>query len=292
MREDTPSVTAMFVAYARAVGTHEPELSRACQDPIAERIVPKPWSNVLRAARLAPRAPQRFRDLRRLTLGLIDHLALRTGVIDRALRSALASGVRQVVLLGAGLDARAHRIQDLRDATVFEVDHPSTQTLKIRKAAGLPVLAKDLRYAPCDFEKVSLEQALLAQGFEPGQPSIWIWEGVTMYLDESAVEGSLERIARLSAPGSTVIATYVTPKIIASGSVLGHFGLAALAVISEPVRSSSTPPEMARRFAHHGFEVSFDQLPADVAADFAVTHPLRWWGMPDEHVLVARKPSR
>src|SRR3954468_8118438 len=123
----------MFVAYARAVSSNEPELSRACQDPIAERIVPKPWSSVLQLAHRAPRPAQRFRDLRRASLGMIDHLALRTGLIDRSLRQALTGGTRQVVLLGAGLDARAHRIEELRDATVFEVDHPSTQILKIRK---------------------------------------------------------------------------------------------------------------------------------------------------------------
>jgi len=292
MREDFPSVTAMFVAYARAVGTHDLELRRACQDPIAERIVPAPWSHVLRAALRAPGSAQRFRGLRHSTLGLIDHLALRTAVIDRALKAALAEGVPQVVLLGAGLDARAHRVKELRDATFFEVDHPSTQRLKIRKAAGLPVAARELRYAPCDFERVSLEQALLEHGFDPQRRSVWIWEGVTMYLDESAVEGSLARIARLSAPDSTLIATYVTPKIIASGSVVGQFGLAALALLSEPVRTQRTPPEMARWLARHDFDAVSDGLPADSAAEFGVEHPLRWWGMPDEHVLVAHKRAR
>lgn len=292
MREDFPSVTAMFVAYARAVSTSEPELSKACQDPIAERLVPKPWSAFLRAAHTGPRPEKRFGALRRSTLGMIDHLALRTGLIDRALRQALAEGAKQVVLLGAGLDARAHRVKELRDATLFEVDHPSTQGLKIRKAAGLPVLAKDLRYVSCDFQHVSFEQALLAHGFSPRERSVWIWEGVIMYLDESAVEESLERIARASAPGSTVIASYLTPKVIASGGVVGQFGLATLAAISEPVRSRCAPPEMARWFARHRLDVHVDQLPADAAASFGVEHPLRWWGMPDEHVLVAQKHNR
>lgn len=292
MREDFPSVTAMFVAYARAVGSNEPELSRACQDPIAERIVPKPWNNILRAAHKAPWSAARFRDLRRVTLGMIDHLALRTAVIDRALKEALAKGTKQVVLLGAGLDARAHRIRELRDATVFEVDHPSTQSLKIRKAAGLPVLAKDLRYVSCDFQSVSFEEALLAHGFSPHEPSVWIWEGVIMYLDESTVAESLERMSRASAPGSTVIASYLTPKVIASGSVVGQFGLASLAAISEPVRTQCPPPEMARWFARHRFDVHFDALPADVASEFGVERTLRGWGMPDEHVLVAHKQTR
>ncbi len=292
MREDFPSATAIFVAYCRAVASNEPELSKACQDPIAERIVSKPWSTILDAAHKAAKPEKRFRDLRRAMLGMVDHLAFRTGLIDRALRQALAEGTKQVVLLGAGLDSRAHRIKELRDAPLFEVDHPSTQGLKMRKAAGLPVLAKDLRYVSCDFQHVSFEQALLAHGFSPHERSVWIWEGVIMYLDESAVAESLERISRASAPESTVIASYLTPKVIASGSVVGQLGLATLAAISEPVRTKRAPSEMARWFARQGLDVRFDGLPADSAASFGVEHPLRWWGMPDEHVVIAQKQSR
>jgi O-methyltransferase involved in polyketide biosynthesis len=113
-----------------------------------------------------------------------------------------------------------------------------------------------------------------------------------MYLDEAAVDGSLALMSTLSAPGSTLIATYLTPKVIANGSVVGQFGLATLAVISEPVRTTSTPSEMARWFARHGFEVTFDQLPANAAPELGVEHPMRWWGMPDEHVLVSSTSKR
>ncbi len=292
MREGSPSVTAMFVAFARAVSRHEPELSRACVDPFAERVVPRPWSNLLRLASRAPGPAQRFRELRWLSLGLIDHLALRTGLIDRALKRAISDGIRQVVLLGAGLDTRAHRISELCDATFFEVDHPSTQGLKTRKAAGLPITVRELRYAACDFARVSLDEALLSRGFRPDAPSVWIWEGVTMYLDESAVDASLAHIAALSANGSALIASYLTPKTIASGSVVGQFGLVTLAAISEPVRMQITSPEMARKLRARGFDVDFDALPADVASEFGVARPFRGWGMPDEHVLVAHKKSK
>jgi methyltransferase (TIGR00027 family) len=289
MREDSPSLTALFVAYARAVADREPELRRACQDPIAARILPRPYSTLIRFAERSRSPERRYRELRVSSLGLVDHVALRSGMIDRGLTRALDAGTRQVVLLGAGLDARAHRLRALRDATVFEVDHPSTQELKLRKAAGLPVLARDLRYAPCDFERVSLSEALLAQGFSPQDPVVWIWEGVTMYLDERAVEGSLGLISQLSASGSQLIASYVTPKLTATAHPSAELGLWALAFLAEPIRSPFKPDDMARRLARHDFEVLDDALPADVAAEFGVEKPLRWWGMPDEHIVIARK---
>jgi methyltransferase (TIGR00027 family) len=227
--------------------------------------------------------------VRAASLGLFDHLALRTALIDEALHAAVDRGISQVVILGAGLDARAHRLRWLERCTVFEVDHPSTQGLKRRKAATMPVRARELRYAPCDFQDVSLDEALLGQGLDPERPSVFIWEGVTMYLPASAVDQSLARISRLSASGSTLVATYLTPQVTAYGRVFTQAGLATLSLAFEPVRSTYTEAEMRARLLQQGFRAQHDVLPLTQAASRGIGGAAPLWGVPDEHVVVALK---
>jgi methyltransferase (TIGR00027 family) len=128
-----------------------------------------------------------------------------------------------------------------------------------------------------------------AAGFDNARHTVWIWEGVTMYLDAAAVETSLAGIAAMSAPGSTLLATYVTPQITARPGWLGQAGTSVLALVSEPIRSTGTPAQMRERLGRLGFEVARDVLPADAAEDFGLQRVRRHWAMPDEHVLVARK---
>lgn len=289
MRADTPSMTAMYVAWARAVGSEEPELSRACRDPLAAELLPWAWRRFFRWKQQSNKRPLLLTTYRKLSLGLVDHLALRTAVIDQALEAAVAGGARQVVLLGAGLDARAHRMAALASCTVFEVDHPSTQRFKLRRARTLPAPLGMLRYVSCDFQGTSLERALLAQGFDARLPSVWLWEGVTMYLEQAAVDHSLATIARLSAPSSTLIATYLTPKVTAGPLPFARIGLATLALASEPVRSRSTPARMAQRLADAGFVVQRDVLPCAVARELGVAPGSGLWAAPDEHVVTALK---
>ncbi len=288
MREGSPSLTAIFVAFARAVATYDTELRSACQDAYAEQLLPRRWAQVVAGARRAQSSAP-MRALRMSSMGLIDHLGLRTALIDRALTTALSAQATQLVVLGAGFDSRAHRIRALRGATVFEVDHPSTQALKRKKAAGLPVTAKEIRYTPCDFERVSLDQALRDRGFDPAQKTVWIWEGVTMYLEPQAVAQSLARISQVSAIGSTLIATYMTPEITLSLRLLGKVGVLALAMVSEPVRAAFTPQSMFELMSQHALHVSSDTLPVDAAREFGVSRPLRFFGMPSERVVVSVK---
>ncbi len=140
-------MTAIFVVFARAVGAEEPGLSSACRDERAQDLSVGPLRRLLDLARSSPIPSRSYAILRRVTLGLVDHLSLRTAVIDDAVRGAIARGATQLVVLGAGFDSRAHRMIELAQARVFEVDHPSTQGLKRRKAAPLPVFARELHYA-------------------------------------------------------------------------------------------------------------------------------------------------
>ena len=130
MREGRPSTTAAAVALARGVATIAPPAPGLAQDPMAEVLLTGLPAALLRALQRAPPLPGLGATLSAVSLGLVDHIALRTQAIDLALLAGLAAGARQLVILGAGLDARAYRIDALDDVVAFEVDHPATQAYK------------------------------------------------------------------------------------------------------------------------------------------------------------------
>jgi methyltransferase (TIGR00027 family) len=279
----------MYVAFARGVATYDTELSRICDDRFAEQLLPQGVGSVIGVARSGGAAAAVFRGLREASLGFFDHLALRTRIIDDAITKATVEGARQVVLLGAGLDARAHRLRCLSETTVFEVDFPSTQQLKRRKASALPLAARDVRYAACDFNDVTLQQALDAIGFDPAQTTVWIWEGVTMYLPVEAVEASVAAMAALSSPDSTLIVTYITPERAVFVPKLAPFMAGLLGAIAEPLRASFSPDAMTALLAKHGFDRTSDQLIHDASARYGLKTARIAFATPAEHVAVTRR---
>jgi len=294
MREDLPSVTAIYVTFARAAATRDRELSKACSDPCAERLLPRALLPLLEGA---GRSRLIADGVRRFSLGMCDHIALRTALIDAALDHAMIdhqehaerTPVEQVVILGAGFDARGHRMHALSKAVLFEVDHPATQKLKRKKARALPVAAREIRYASCDFQRTRIEEALAAQGFDASKRTVWIWEGVTMYLPPTGVVSSLQTISNLSAPDSLLIMTYVTPDLVAGGALLGHYSAKLLGLVSEPIHFARNPDEIGQmlRLAH--FEALSDASPNDAAPHFGVHVKRPTSLMPSERIVVAIK---
>jgi methyltransferase (TIGR00027 family) len=269
MIESLPSFSALYVAFARGVATHDPSLSRACQDPIARRLLPRMLRAVVRGAE---RSPATARALRYGSLGMFDHHAMRTGVIDHMLEAALDRGARQVVLLGAGLDTRGHRMRQLANAVVFEVDHEGTQSFKRTRARALELHAREIRYVSCDFQRSHFEDVLRPAGFDASVPSCFVWEGVTMYLTEPAFERALAALSALCAPRSTLILTYVTsgPELRRSPAWVHSL----LSAIAEPIRFTCTVESMAARLRSCGFRTLADDQPLAQHGRFAV-EPLR-----------------
>lgn len=283
MRPDRSSATAELVAWLRAVATAHPDLGRACRDPAAGALL-DPRLGPLR--RPSPRAA---RVLRHAAFGLVDHLALRTAGIDAALRGAAARGVAQVVTLGAGLDARAHRLPELAGARVIEVDHPATQAKKRARAARLGPGAAELVHAACDFGEVSLDEALTRAGHDAAAPTFWIWEGVTMYLPRRAVEATLDALAARSAAGSLLAMSYLTPERLRVSPRLGALAAFTLRFVSEPVLSSLTSADVVGLLAARGFRVVSDVLPRDTAHAAGVTSRPLFPLAPDERLVVAER---
>lgn len=291
MKEGRPSLTALYVAFSRAVATHDPELARACSDCWAEHLLPSPLRNLVNEAVNSRASAQLLSVLRTSLWGMAEHMALRTRLIDDAVESGVAQGAAQLVVVGAGLDSRAHRLSALAGCDVFEVDFPSTQAFKRRHAHGIPVSARALHYVACDFERTALDQVLQASGFDARVPTVWIWEGVTMYLDKALIASSLDVMARLSAPTSRLAATYITPFPL-KYKAFTELGLFILGAVSEPIRSDFEPEAMATLLAAHSLRTLSDLSPRDVAARYSVRFPRFAFGAPGERIIVAEKRTR
>jgi methyltransferase (TIGR00027 family) len=288
MRNGMPSLTAVAVASARALASTTRAAECDPHDSAALALLPRPIENALGALQASARVlPWLPRALSLASFGLVDHLALRSLVIDRALQAGLARGLEQVVILGAGLDTRAHRLDALRSAHVFEVDHPESQAHKRARAGSVSLQAGELTYVPVDFTRDSLQLELARHEHRADLPTFWIWEGVVPYLERAAIRATLHAVTERSARGSELAATYVTPSLVwmRRARVAVSFGFQSL---GEPLRSMIEPDEWNRLLVEAGFELLSDTDTRDWRRELA--HDRRvGLSIAYEHLAVARK---
>jgi methyltransferase (TIGR00027 family) len=202
MQSGQPSRTALAAAAHRAV--HQVlEKGRIFTDPLALRIVTQDGDDAEELVRDADRNPHR-RAMRLF-------IAARTRFAEDALTAAVAVGVTQLVVLGAGLDTYAYRGAMRDRLRIFEVDHPATQAWKRQRLADADIpLPHMLTFAPVDFERSTLDEGLAAAGFDPAQRSFFTWLGVVPYLTEEAAFATLTFIASLPG-GAEVVFDYSNP---------------------------------------------------------------------------------
>jgi methyltransferase (TIGR00027 family) len=184
----------------------------------------------------------------------------RTVAIDDAVR---AGPTAQVVVLGAGLDGRAWRMDDLAGAELYEVDHPDSQADKQDRAAALGEPVAHRHLVPVDFRTDDLGRALAAAGHDAAVATTWIWEGVVAYLTPEQVEASTAVIADRSAAGSRLVVNYQTPSRLAMAARALARALMVVTgkrdpMAGEPRRSSWTPQAMSALLTRHGFNVVAD----------------------------------
>lgn len=244
MRHGKPSRTAQFVALNRALGNLAPRVP-GFSDPFAVQFLPERWRKRVEKVRasLASGARTSPYALWQRPMGTFNQF--RTVILDRALNSSLPS--EQVVILGAGLDSRAWRLDFLKQAVVFEVDFPASQAWKRERAASIPYKAKDVRFVAIDFQRDQLAPLIRNAGFDPSKRTFWLWEGVTMYLSPEAVSANLAAFAALSTPGSRIALSYLRKK---NGRVPRNL---FLALLGEPLRSAFAPDELTALAKSHGW---------------------------------------
>lgn len=208
-----------MVAALRARATARP--GAICSDPWAARLAGSDGDAL--AARFLEASPH-----------MELWIALRTAEIDDLVRRTAA---RQIVILGAGFDARAARLAS-GGMRFFEVDRAASQAAKqsrLRGLGGYPIDAAS--YVSCDFEREDFLDRLVGSGFDAGQPAFFIWEGVTCYLTETAVRATLRRVATGCHPHSAIVFDYVGRKL-ATGRATDESSRATaelVADLSEPL---------------------------------------------------------
>lgn len=217
-----PSATALEAAAYRAIGARHPDPAIRNADVLAERLLGAEERAILKdtGSSVVLDAMAMDTDRAWAALGTRSGFArgvhIRTRHIDEVLTESLAAGSTQVVILGAGLDSRAYRFVDaLRGARVFELDLPQTQEYKkARVRAVLGNLPAHVTYVPIDFTTQDLAAVLETAGYDATRKSTFIWEGVTMYIPEAAVDATLRAIAANAAPGSRLVFDYFTERAL------------------------------------------------------------------------------
>jgi methyltransferase (TIGR00027 family) len=170
-------------------------------------------------------------------------------------RSAVADGIDQVVILGAGFDCRAHRMPELAAASVYEVDRRDTQAAKRAHVPG----PRAVRYVAVDFLRDDVGAALAAAGWDARRRSLLVWEGVTNYLTEAAVRGTLDWIGT-AAPGSRVVFTYIHAGVLdgSAGFDGGAQLMANVRRLGEPWTFGLHPGAVAAFVARSGLRLCED----------------------------------
>lgn len=243
----------MMVCQARAFAQRTRSVP-GFDDPTAFALLPADAQAEVER-NLADGAPRRFAYQSLLKRGAM--MIARTMAIDEVVRETAAP---QVVILGAGLDGRAWRMPELREAVVFEVDHPESQKLKQARLGELETTAGEVRFVPVDFTRDDLDAALEAAGHDASRPTTWIWEGVVMYLALPDIERTLAVVQRRSASASRITVLYHC-----RGWIL-MLVAPIVWLLGEPIRSIFQPDKMKALLRRFGYEVVRDEgIPAIAA---------------------------
>ena len=191
---------------------------------------------------------------------------LRARYAEDRLDEAIAAGVGQYVILGAGLDSYALRHPELDGRVrIFEVDQPGMQALKkerVRRVhGGLPA---HLTFVPVDFETDRLHEALHGAGFDPRAPAFFSWLGTTYYLTRPAIRDTLDSIAAVAAPDSRLVLDFLLARhlIPMDGLPLADKLERLVKRLGEPMVSEFIPEELDGELARVGF-APLDKVPPD-----------------------------
>lgn len=225
LRKRASSATAEEIALHRAVESLRPAEERVCYDPYAVHFIGEGTREFVESmAGGCAQAAERMGYMNRLYPGTQNSIVARVRYFDDFVKKSLAEGVEQLVILGAGYDTRAYRIEGLESIKVFEVDHPATQAYKIQKIkeilGGLP---GHVAYVPADIAAGEMGPGLAGQGYGPSKKTLFLMEGLIYYLPPEVVDATLAFVVGNSGKGSSVLFDYF-PKSMADGTCADELG--------------------------------------------------------------------
>ncbi len=202
-------------------------------------------------------------------------VAMRSRFAEDAAAHAIERGVRQILVLGAGLDTFAYRVERREGLRVFELDHPATQRDKRRRLEEARLAEPPhVAYVAHDFEHGSMTGALEAGGLEPGQPTFVLWLGVTPYLTEDAVYATLGDLARFPG-GAEIVFDYANPPHAVEEAHVREFHremAERVAASGEPFRCYLDTPELHGRARALGY-VDIEDLDRAALVARYLPHP-------------------
>jgi methyltransferase (TIGR00027 family) len=209
--ESRPSLTAELTCICRAGSSVEKNPFYKSGDVIALQILPQPIKTLIqnpfyRKLHFGFGAPK----------GLYEYIIVRTKYIDTVYQTAVENKASQVVILGAGYDTRAIRLpNNLRQMKIYEFDSVFTQQSKIKIYTSNAIqIPENVNFVPINFEKESLVEKFEAIGMKRNQKSLFILEGVTMYLEPAAVDVLFEDISNFMGKESLIVFDYIYDEVL------------------------------------------------------------------------------
>lgn len=253
--------TAQGVAKQRLIETLAKSDKRVINDPYADRFVIGAGFIKLMGHKFSVWLGKK------LAPGLHEHLIARTRFIDDLIEEAATTGAEQYVILGAGYDLRAHRLDLPSSLRVFEVDQAEVQARKRSKLPENLTNSDNVTYVAVDFTHQSLAEQLTAAGFDIGKPTVFTLEGVSQYITKEAVSSTIEELATLiQTTSSTFFISYVDelldkdpeacfgkgyPNAVKRAETIKSLS----AKVGEPWISFYTAEEIASLLSRNGFSV-------------------------------------
>jgi methyltransferase (TIGR00027 family) len=251
------SRTALAVAWLRAAHQVIDGSPKLLEDPVAAPLLGPDVPEAILARRDEWQRPG--------TRGWRSHVLLRSRYTEDRLAAAVARGVRQYVVLGAGYDTFGYRQPAwAAGVRIFEVDQPATQRAKqdALAAAGLPI-RENVTFVAVNFQRDRLDTCLRAAGLDAAAPAFVSWLGVMVYITEEAADDVFRFVASLP-PGSEIVFTFA-PRRAERTDPSQHLSrvAAAVAEMGEPWRTFTDPGELAAKLRRFGFSDVAVLSPAD-----------------------------
>jgi methyltransferase (TIGR00027 family) len=228
------SQTALLTALYRSIANKEFQNQKIGSDYLAEYFLPFYARLLIKSSKMRIK----IRDKNQLRMpGVFEYVIARTALFDYAFINALNENVPQIVILGAGYDTRAYRFANInKSSRIIELDSASTQNRKVKclkkRQTETP---EQLIYISINFNKESLKDVLRDAGYEDNRKTLFLWEGVCMYLEPKAVDAVLGFIAHSSHKESVIAFDYVIT--VSNGDSNKYYGAEEIMNISKKNRA-------------------------------------------------------